>query len=163
METTAKLQTVIFDKTGTLTLGEPSVTDVTSLNGARDEVLRLAAVAERNPEHPLGEAIVRGAQERGLDVPAAEEFVAIPGQGVEARQNGATILLGNRKLMAEKGVGGDALRPEAERLEGEGKTAMFVASGGNALGIIAVADTLKPTSPPAVRGVHAPGLEGAMV
>jgi len=163
METTAKLQTIIFDKTGTLTLGEPSVTDVVSLNGARDEVLRLAAIAERNSEHPLGEAIVRGAQEQGLDVPAAEEFVAIPGQGVEARQNGATILLGNRKLMAEKGVGLDGLLPEAERLEGEGKTAMFVASGGRALGIIAVADTLKPTSAQAVQQLHALGLKVAMI
>jgi Cu+-exporting ATPase len=163
METTAKLQTVIFDKTGTLTLGEPSVTDVVSLNGARDEVLRLAAIAERNSEHPLGEAIVRGAQERGLDVPAAEEFVAIPGQGVEARQNGATILLGNRKLMAEKGIGVDGLLPEAERLEGEGKTAMFVAGDGRALGVIAVADTLKPTSAQAVRQLHSLGLEVAMI
>ena len=160
METTAKLQTIVFDKTGTLTQGEPSVTDVISLNGNRDEVLRLAAIAERNSEHPLGEAIVRGAQERGLDVPAAEEFAAIPGQGVEARQDGVTILLGNRKLMAEKGVGLDGLLPEAERLEGEGKTAMFVAGGGRALGIIAVADTLKPTSAQAVRELHAPGPGG---
>jgi Cu+-exporting ATPase len=163
METTAKLQTVIFDKTGTLTLGEPSVTDVVSLNGARDEVLRLAAIAERNSEHPLGEAIVRGAQEQGLDVPAAEEFVAIPGQGVEARQNGATILLGNRKLMAEKDIGLQGLLPEAERLEGEGKTAMFVASDGRPLGIIAVADTLKPTSAQAVQQLHALGMEVAMI
>jgi Cu+-exporting ATPase len=163
MEATAKLQTIVFDKTGTLTQGEPSVTDVISLNGDRDEVLRLAAVAERNSEHPLGEAIVRGAQERGLEVPAADEFVAIPGQGVEARQNGAIILLGNRKLMAEKGVGLDGLLPEAERLEAEGKTAMFVAGGVQSLGIIAVADTLKPTSAQAVRELHGLGLKVAMI
>jgi Cu+-exporting ATPase len=163
METTAKLQTIIFDKTGTLTQGEPSVTDVVSVNGSRDEVLRLAAIAERNSEHPLGEAIVRGAQERGLDVPSAEEFVAIPGHGVEARQDGVTILLGNRKLMAQKGVGLDGLLPEAERLEGEGKTAMFVASGDRALGVIAVADTLKPTSARAVQELHRLGLEVAMI
>jgi len=163
METTAKLQTIIFDKTGTLTQGEPSVTDVISLNGNRDEVLRLAAIAERNSEHPLGEAIVRGAQERGLDVPSSEEFAAIPGHGVEARQNGVTILLGNRKLMAQKGVGLDGLLPEAERLEGEGKTAMFVASGDRALGVIAVADTLKPTSARAVQELHRLGLEVAMI
>jgi Cu+-exporting ATPase len=172
METTAKLQTVIFDKTGTLTQGEPSVTDVISLNGRRDEVLRLAAIAERNSEHPLGEAIVRGAEERGLDVPAADEFVAIPGQGVEARQDGVAILLGNRKLMAQKSVGLDGLLAEAERLEGEGKTAMFVASGGpdgsadtgpRALGIVAVADTLKPTSPRAVQELHRLGLQVAMI
>ena len=163
MEATAKLQAIIFDKTGTLTQGEPSVTDVVSLNGGRDEVLRLAAIAERNSEHPLGEAIVRGAQERGLDVPAAEEFAAIPGHGVEARQDGVTILLGNRKLMAQKGVGLDGFLPEAERLEGEGKTAMFVAAGGRAQGIIAVADTLKPTSAQAVRELHGLGLKVAMI
>jgi Cu+-exporting ATPase len=163
MEATANLKTIIFDKTGTLTQGEPSVTDVISLNGNRDEVLRLAAIAERNSEHPLGEAIVRGAQERGLDVPFADEFAAIPGQGVEARQNGTTILLGNRKLMAEKGVGLDGLLPEAERLERDGKTAMFVAGGIEALGIIAVADTLKPTSAQAVRELHGLGLEVAMI
>jgi len=163
MESTAKLQTIIFDKTGTLTQGEPSVTDVIPLNGQGNEVLRLAAIAERNSEHPLGEAIVRGAQERGLDVPAAEEFVAIPGQGVEARHNGSVILLGNRQLMAQKGVGLDGLLPEAERLEGEGKTAMFVASGGQAVGIIAVADTLKPTSARAVQELHRLGLEVAMI
>jgi Cu+-exporting ATPase len=163
METTAKLQAIIFDKTGTLTQGEPSVTDVIALNGSGDEVLRLAAIAERNSEHPLGEAIVRGAQERGLDVPAAEEFAAIPGQGVEARQDGVTVLLGNRKLMAQKGVGLDGLLPEAERLESDGKTAMFVASGGRALGIIAVADTLKPTSARAVHELHGLGLEVAMI
>jgi Cu+-exporting ATPase len=163
MEATAKLQTIVFDKTGTLTQGEPSVTDVISLNGGRDEVLRLAAIAERNSEHPLGEAIVRGAQERGLDVPAADEFAAIPGQGVEARQDGVAILLGNRKLMAQKGVRLDGLLPEAERLEGEGKTAMFVAGGGRALGVIAVADTLKPTSAQAVRELHGLGLEVAMI
>jgi Cu+-exporting ATPase len=163
IEATANLQTIVFDKTGTLTQGEPSVTDVVSLNGSRDEVLRLAAIAERNSEHPLGEAIVRGAQGRGLDVPPAEEFAAIPGQGVEARQNGTTILLGNRKLMAEKGVGLDRLLSEAERLEREGKTAMFVAGGAQALGIIAVADTLKPTSAQAVRELHGLGLEVAMI
>jgi len=163
METTAKLQTIIFDKTGTLTQGQPSVTDVISLNGGGDEVLRLAAIAERNSEHPLGEAIVRGAQERGLDVPPAEEFAAIPGQGVEARHNGGTILLGNRQLMAQKGIGLGGLLPEAERLESDGKTAMFVASDGRALGVIAVADTLKPTSARAVQELHRLGLEVAMI
>jgi len=163
MEATANLQTIIFDKTGTLTQGEPSVTDVISLNGQRDEVLRLAAIAERNSEHPLGEAIVRGAQERGLDVPEAEEFAAIPGQGVEARHNGGTILLGNRKLMDQKGITLDSLLPEAERLESDGKTAMFVASDGRALGVIAVADTVKPTSARAVQELHRLGLEVAMI
>jgi Cu+-exporting ATPase len=163
MEATANLQTIIFDKTGTLTQGEPSVTDVVSLNGQRDEVLRLAAIAERNSEHPLGEAIVRGAQERGLDVPPAEEFAAIPGQGVEARHNGGTILLGNRKLMDQKGIALDSLLPEAERLESDGKTAMFVASDGRALGVIAMADTVKPTSARAVQELHRLGLEVAMI
>jgi Cu+-exporting ATPase len=96
-------------------------------------------------------------------VPAAEEFAAIPGQGVEARRDGVAILLGNRKLMAQKGVSLDGLLPEAERLESDGKTAMFVAGGGRALGVIAVADTLKPTSAQAVRELHGLGLEVAMI
>ncbi len=163
MEATANLQTIVFDKTGTLTLGEPSVTDVISPDGRRKEVLRLAAIAERSSEHPLGEAIVRAAQEMGLDVPQAEEFAAMPGQGVEARHNGAAILLGNRQLMEQREVALDGLLPEAERLEAEGKTAMFVAGDGQALGVIAVADTLKPTSARAVQELHRLGLEVAMI
>ncbi len=164
MEATARLNAVIFDKTGTLTKGEPSVTDVVAFgNLTRDMVLNLAAVVEKNSEHPLGEAIVRGARERGLELEDATSFRAIPGYGVEAQLNGDTILLGNRRLMAERNIVWDGLIPEAERLENEGKTAMFVAVNGKPAGIVAVADTLKETSGQAVKELHRLGLRVAMI
>jgi Cu+-exporting ATPase len=163
METTAKVQVVVLDKTGTLTKGEPSVTDVVAVNGPPDEVLRLAAAAEKNSEHPLGEAIVRGAGTRGVEVQAADSFQAVPGHGVEASLNGTGVLLGNRKLMVDRGVAADGLFADAERLEGEGKTVMFVAADGDALGLVAVADTLKETSARAVRELKRQGMEVAMI
>ncbi|MDP2674478.1 MAG: heavy metal translocating P-type ATPase [Dehalococcoidia bacterium] len=163
MEASAKVQVVVLDKTGTLTKGEPSVTDVLAMEGTSDEVLRLAAAAEKNSEHPLGEAIVRGAAARGIEVRAADSFQAVPGHGVEASLNGAAVLLGNRKLMADRSVAVDGLLPEAERLEGEGKTVMFVAADGRALGLVAVADTLKETSVRAVRELKRLGMEVAMI
>ncbi|MCL5074663.1 MAG: heavy metal translocating P-type ATPase [Chloroflexi bacterium] len=164
MEATAKIQVVIFDKTGTLTRGEPSVTDVVTLGHlTQEEVLHMAAVAEKNSEHPLGEAIVRGARGRGMEPEDADSFNAIPGHGVEAQLNGRTILLGNRKLMAERKVSPDRLLPEAERLESEGKTVMFVAVDGVPAGIVAVADTLKETSALAVEELHRMGLQVAMI
>lgn len=163
MEATAKLQVVIFDKTGTLTKGKPSVTDVIANRGSKEEVLRLAAVAEKNSEHPLGEAIVSGARAQGISLEDPETFEAVPGQGVIAGLNGKTILLGNRRLMAEKKISFDGLVSEAERLEHEGKTAMFVAVNGEPAGIVAVADTLKETSALAVDELHRMGIEVAMI
>ncbi|MBI2829759.1 MAG: copper-translocating P-type ATPase [Chloroflexi bacterium] len=164
LEATAKLQVVIFDKTGTLTKGEPAVTDVVAFrNIAKDEVLRMAAVAEKNSEHPLGEAIVRSAQQTGLQIEDAENFEAIPGHGVEVKLNGRSILLGNRKLMAERKISLDGSLPEAERLENEGKTVMFVAAGGELTGLVAVADTLKETSTQAVSELHRMGMQVAMI
>ncbi len=163
MEATAKVKVVVLDKTGTLTKGEPSVTDVVAVEGPSDDVLRLAAAAEKNSEHPLGEAIVRGAAERNIDVRAADSFQAVPGQGVEAQLDGKAVLLGNRKLMAERDVALDGLLPEAERLEGEGKTVMFVAADGRTMGLVAVADTLKETSARAVRELKRLGMEVAMI
>ena len=158
VEATSRVRTVVLDKTGTLTKGEPSVTDVTS-----DEVLALAASVERDSEHPLGDAIVEGARERGLSVPEPEGFDSIPGHGVEATVDGARILLGNRRLMADRGVDIEAMLAEVERLETEGKTVMFVARDGAAVGIVAVADTLKETSERAVRELKALGMEVAMI
>ncbi len=164
MEATARLKVVIFDKTGTLTKGEPSVTDVLASGSlSRNEVLHLAAVAEKNSEHPLGEAIVRGSRERGVEPEDAESFVAIPGQGVVAKLNGRSLLLGNRRLMAEKKVSISGLLAEVERLESEGKTAMFVAVNRKLSGIVAVADTLKETSALAVKELHRMGLQVAMI
>jgi P-type Cu+ transporter len=164
MEATARLDMVVFDKTGTLTRGKPSVTDIITLNGASEnEVLRMAAIAEKNSEHPLGEAIIEGANQRGLNPEDAEEFNALTGLGVEARAKGKDILLGNRRLMTERQINLDGAGIEAERLEKEGKTAMFVAIDGNMAGIIAVADTLKETSSQAVKELHRMGLRVAMI
>ncbi|MEK7872262.1 MAG: heavy metal translocating P-type ATPase, partial [Chloroflexota bacterium] len=163
IESLSKVQVVIFDKTGTLTVGRPSVTDVVAAGPSQNDVLRWAAIAEVNSEHPLGEAIVRGARDRTLPVPSPETFDSIPGHGVEARHEGKVILLGNRKLMRDRGVDIEPLLVEAERLENEGKTAMFVAHDGHAAGVVAVADTLKPTSAAAVAQLHRMRIEVAMI
>jgi Cu+-exporting ATPase len=169
VEAAARVEIVVLDKTGTLTKGEPSVTDVvvvTEEEGRRkkeEDVLRLAAAAERSSEHPLGAAIVRGALERGLDVPEPESFDSVPGHGVVAKVDGHEVLLGNRRLMADRGVDIAGLAAEAQRLEDEGKTAMFVAVDGRAAGIVAVADTLKETSPQAVGELKRLGLEVVML
>ncbi len=173
VENTSKLQTIVFDKTGTLTKGEPSVTDIETgdwrfspespVSDPKLEVLRLAAIAEKNSEHPLGEAIVRGAEERGLKVVEPESFNSIPGHGVEAKAEGMDILLGNRKLMRERSADFSRLMPQAEALEADGKTVMFVAVNGQPAGLIAVADTLKEYSVEAVKRLHKLGLEVAMI
>ncbi|MBI4288818.1 MAG: copper-translocating P-type ATPase [Chloroflexi bacterium] len=163
IETTARIQTVIFDKTGTLTKGEPSVTDIVAVEIPDAEVLRLAAVAEKNSEHPLGEAIIRAARGRGLDIPDASSFEAIPGHGVRAELKGRSVLLGNRLLIKSNGINGDGLLARAEALETQGKTVMFVAVDGKAVGLIAVADTLKENSAEAVAALHRMGIEVAMI
>jgi Cu+-exporting ATPase len=127
------------------------------------EVLRLAAIAEKNSEHPLGEAIVRAAHEHNIEIVPAQSFNAIPGHGVEARHENKEILLGNRKLMAERGVDISALLAHAETLEQDGKTVMFVALDRKALGLIAVADTLKEYSIEAVQQLHRLGLSVVMI
>ena len=164
IEATSKLQAIVFDKTGTLTKGEPSVTDLVSAPGFRQgEVLQLAAIAEKNSEHPLGGAIVKGAQDRNLAVPDADSFEAIPGHGVVARYKDQDILLGNRKLMVERGINIEPLLEKAEALEDDGKTAMFLAVDGTAAGLIAVADTLKEHSKEAVSLLKKLGLEVIMI
>jgi Cu+-exporting ATPase len=164
IEATAKLDAIIFDKTGTLTRGEPSVTDVIPLpERSREELLGLAAAADKNSEHPLAEAIVRAARAAGLALPDAEGFAAIPGHGVEASVAGRAVLVGNRRLMRERGVDLTPLVQEADRLEGEGKTAMFVAVEGRAAGLIAVADTLKEHSREAIAMLKRLGLEVIMI
>ncbi len=176
IENTSKLQTIVFDKTGTLTKGEPTVTDVIAGNewklvGSRlpstdiqtETVLRLAAIAEKNSEHPLGDAIVRGAQDRGLSLAEPETFNSIPGHGIEAKVEGSAVLLGNRKLMKEHSVDFSAMMLQAEALEADGKTVMFVALNAHAAGLIAVADTLKEYSAEAIKRLHKMGLEVAMI
>ena len=174
IEKASKLQTIVFDKTGTLTKGEPSVTDtviseqlsVSSTDHwslTTDHLLRYAAIAEKNSEHPLGEAIVRGAETQGLSLTDAESFNSIPGHGVEAKVEGRAVLLGNRKLMRDRNADFSRLMPQAERLEGDGKTVMFVAVDGQPAGLIAVADTLKEHSVEALRRLHQLGLETVMI
>ncbi len=169
LEMASKVTAIVLDKTGTLTRGEPSVTDVVPVNGmTADRLLGFAASAERGSEHPLGEAIVNRAKASGLGLATVHEFAAIPGHGIRAAVGAGggvmvEVLLGNLKLMADHRIELDGLVKEAERLADEGKTPMFVAVGGKAAGLVAVADTLKPESREAVRAFHQLGLEVAMI
>jgi Cu+-exporting ATPase len=166
IENASKLQTIVFDKTGTLTKGEPSVTDVVTSKQqfvTDDQLLGFAALAEKNSEHPLGEAIVRGAESRGLQIIEPDSFNSIPGHGVEARTGNTQILLGNRKLMKERRVDFAALISQAEALEANGKTVMFVAVHEQPAGLIAVADTLKENTVEAIQRLHKLGIETAMI
>jgi Cu+-exporting ATPase len=163
LERAQKLDTIVFDKTGTLTKGEPELTDVVALKRDENEVLRLAAIAEKGSEHPLAEAILKGAKERGISVPDAEEFRAIPGRGVEVKYEGKRILIGTRKLMTENGIDTAPLNGKIEELENGGKTAMLVSRANELAGAIAVADTLKETSVDAVRTLHKMGFTVAMI
>lgn len=164
LETASRLSTIVLDKTGTITKGKPELTDVLPLKTfAEEELLRLAAVADRRSEHPLAEAIVKGARERGIEVGEPEDFKAIPGHGVETTVSGRRIAVGNRKLMASGNVSMAEFEADALRLADEGKTPMFVAVDGQPAGIIAVADTLKEDSIAAVRALQAMGIEVLMI
>jgi P-type Cu+ transporter len=167
LETAHKLQAVVFDKTGTLTKGEPEVTDIIAAGNpsrlTETQILQFAAAAEKNSEHPLGEAIVKKAAEKSLKVEDPEYFNAIPGHGVEVKHNGATVLLGNRKLMENSNVNIGELEEEMTKLEEDGKTAMLLAVNGKPAGLIAVADTLKANSGEAVKTLRQMGLEVIMI
>ncbi len=157
------ISTVLLDKTGTLTMGEPRVTDIVTTNSSQDEVLQLAASAEKGSEHPLGEAIVNEAKERKLKLIQATEFDVIPGHGIEARVAGKKLLLGNLKLMKERGLSTNGLDKEAERLWAQGKTVMFLGLEDRVTGIIALADTLKPSSKEALQRLHQMRIELVMI
>jgi Cu+-exporting ATPase len=164
LETTHKINTIVFDKTGTITEGKPMVTDVIPAAGIEpDYLLRLTASAEKGSEHPLGQAIVLGAQEKGLDLPAAGRFESLTGRGIEAEIDGVSALVGNRKLMDERGIALAGLEAAADRLAEEGKTPMYAAFDGKAAGIIAVADVVKPGSRAAIEGLHKMGIQVAMI
>jgi len=159
-----QLDTLVLDKTGTITHGKPALTDVAaSPTFDEQDVLRLAASVERRSEHPLAQAIVAGAAERGVASADPESFVAVPGHGVEARAEGRAVLLGNRKLLADRGVDVAALQERAETLASEGKTPMYLAVEGRAAGLVAVADTIKPDSVAAIAQLRELGLEVAMI
>jgi Cu+-exporting ATPase len=164
LETAHQLNTIVLDKTGTLTRGEPSVTDIIESEGfTKKEILTLAASAERGSEHPLGEAIVKKAKKEDLDLLDAKDFQAIPGQGIEATINSKKVLLGNVRLMEEKKVFLNGLSEKAKLFSNEGKTPMFLALEGKAVGIIVVADTLKENTKEAIEALHRMGLEVVML
>ncbi len=193
LEQASAIQTVVLDKTGTITEGKPVVTDIIVATAAAhapqgkllvvgamagsghapaavqatelssDALLRLAASAERGSEHPLGEAIVRAAQERNLPLAKADHFEAIAGHGIAAELEGQRVLLGTLRLMRDRQVQLNGVEADVARLQAEGKTAMVLAADGVALGIIAVADTLKPTSAEAVAALHRRGIQVVML
>jgi Cu+-exporting ATPase len=164
LETAHKLKAIVMDKTGTLTKGKPSVTDIVQLNRfTQEEILRYAASAEKGSEHPLGEAIVNRAKEENILLISPENFRAIAGHGIEATIDGRLLLMGNAKLMKDRGIPLNGLGKRAEDLSNEGKTPMFVAIDQNPAGIIAVADTLKENSKEAVDALHKMGIEVAMI
>ncbi len=168
IQTMKDVKVVVFDKTGTITKGKPDVTDVVAAEGSgKEQVLRLAAGAERGSEHPLGRAIFARAELDGLQVARPQEFQAVRGKGVVAKIDGEAVLVGSRRLMEEHSVDMARLAPEIERLEAEAKTVMLVAraaSGGFALvGLVAVADTLKDDSVAAIAELRSMGLQTAMI
>lgn len=164
LETTHQIQTIIFDKTGTITEGKPKVTDIIAVNGISEtELLQLTASAERGSEHPLGEAIVKAAEEKGLELFHSQNFKAIPGQGIEVVLNGRKLLAGNRKLMDVRSVSLETLADISDKLAKEGKTPMYVSVNDRIAGIIAVADTVKENSLKAIEKLHNMGLQVVMI
>jgi Cu+-exporting ATPase len=164
LETAHRTNTIVLDKTGTLTKGLPSVTDVRTLNGFSEaDLLHLAASAEWGSEHPLGEAIVRRAEEQGYVLARPERFEAVPGRGIRAEVDGRRVLVGNPLLLAEHHVALDGGEAAGLQLAREGKTPMYVAVDGKPAGIISVADTLKPRSREVVEGLRKMGLDVVML
>ncbi|MGN0732109.1 MAG: heavy metal translocating P-type ATPase [Treponema sp.] len=164
LETAHKINAIILDKTGTITEGKPSVTDlICTKNFTQEKLLQLAASAEKNSEHPLGQAIVCGAQEKSLALLEAENFNSITGQGIEAQIAGLSVFAGNRKIMEEKNISVKELEKDADRLAEEGKTPVFVAADGQPAGIVAVADVVKKSSRAAIESLHKMGIEVAMI
>jgi Cu+-exporting ATPase len=164
LERSHQIDTVMLDKTGTLTRGEPEVTDIlASPDSSQEEVLRLAASAEHGSEHPLGEAIVRAAGEKKLKLFPTKNFNAIPGKGVQASVAGKKLLLGNLKFIEDEGLSLNGLGAEAERLREKGKTVMFLGADSHVMGVIALADTLKPNAREALAELHRMGIETVMI
>lgn len=164
LEKAYKLDTIVLDKTGTITRGEPAVTDVIPVGeGDNADILRLAAAAEKRSEHPLAQAVVRAAETEGLEIPGPERFEAVPGQGIKAVVEGLEVLVGNLKLMHENDVELAGIRPHLEDLEGKGKTVVIVARNSRAVGMLAIADTVKEHSAEAVRYLKAMGLQVVML
>jgi len=164
LELLHRVDTVVFDKTGTLTVGRPVVTDVVPVGAAtEDEILALAAAVEQASEHPLGEAIVARAKERGLALPPIAEFTTVPGRGIDAMATDGRVLLGNRTLMDARGIDVRLLAGRVRELAAEGKTAVYLAFAGRLLGVIAAADVPKPDATRAVAALRRLGVSVAML
>ena len=165
LERAGALTTAVLDKTGTITRGEPVVTDVVTVDPGwtDDEVLRLAASAERGSEHPLGQAVVAAAAERGIATEMPERFEAVAGQGIVAQVGGREVLLGSARILEARGVAVDAVSVPMTRLNAEAKTAVTVAVDGRAIGLLGIADTVKQGSAEAIRELRALGLRVMMV
>ncbi|MCX2819805.1 heavy metal translocating P-type ATPase [Halorutilus salinus] len=187
LERAKDVDTVVFDKTGTLTEGEMELTDVVVFDSdgnavtdggepapdggqlstrerlSEDDVLRLAAIAESGSEHPLAQAIVEGAEERGLDVTEPDDFENVPGHGIKAVVGDSEVLVGNRKLLRDNGIDPSPAEETMERLENEGKTAMLVAYEGELVGVVADADTVKESSKQAVTALQERGVDVMMI
>ncbi|MDF3005690.1 MAG: heavy metal translocating P-type ATPase [Oscillospiraceae bacterium] len=164
LETAHQIKTIVFDKTGTITEGKPTVTDVlTTGEILADKLLQITASAEKGSEHPLGQAIVIGAQNKGLELLKVESFSSITGRGIEAKIDGQIVLAGNRKLMDEQGIALKGMEQQSDRLAEEGKTPMYVAFDGYLAGIVAVADVVKSSSKAAIESLHRMGIEVAMI
>lgn len=165
LEIAKKVRTVVFDKTGTLTKGQPEVTDIVALSDmGKNELLRMAAIAESGSEHPLGQAVVRKARESGLVVASPETYEAVSGHGLRATYAGHTILIGNRKMMSDNGLAiSEDLNSTMSVLENEGKTATLVSIDGKLSGIVAMADTVKENARQAVDALKQLGVEVIML
>jgi Cu+-exporting ATPase len=163
LERAEKLNAVVFDKTGTLTKGEPEVTEIVTFDGSEEDIIFLAAVAEKGSEHPLAEAIIKRANMMGLSIPDAEAFEAIPGHGVKVNVNRKEILIGNRRLMKDRGIPLEDKEPIISRLEEKGNTVMIVAEDNKLKGLVAVADTLKEFAEDVVKGLKAEGVQVIML
>jgi Cu+-exporting ATPase len=164
IETMRKIDTLVVDKTGTLTEGKPRLINVEATDGSDgSDMLHLAASLERGSEHPLAEAIVKGAQERGVTPSDAEGFESMTGKGVKGRVSGRDVALGNRALLDALGIDPGTLAERAEVLRKEGQTVMFVAVDGKAAGLVGVADPIKETTPVAIKALHDEGMRIVML
>lgn len=164
LENVSRITAIVLDKTGTLTEGKPALTDVVTVGGVDEAtMLRLVASAEQGSEHPLAASIVSGTRDRGIQLTDTTQFEAIAGHGIRAVVDGHILLVGNRKLLRDNTIAAEALEADAARLAEAGKTPMFVALGGQAAGLIAVADTIKPSAREAIRRFRELGIEVVMI
>ena len=164
LEGVGALDAIALDKTGTLTVGEPALTDLIASDGrSNDELLRLVASAEQGSEHPLAAAIMRAARERGLELAETDDFEAVAGHGLKATVDGRRLAVGNARLLQREGIRPNGLTERAKRLAEEGKTAMYVAVDGDAAGLVAAADQIRPSARTAIASLKELGLQVAVI